>query len=236
MEAIGEAVTEGRTGDLDAAHRRLLDLWSPIGVSGDPQHRCSLAHYLADPYDDPAEALTWDVRALDAADTVTEQRVREHHAGLRVDAFILPRISTSPTTAAGSALSRLPASTSRRPRRTFPTSLRISAVTSCVPPCRKWPRPSPGGITPGETGLRDHLPGVRPPAGTPRPAELPGRVGQPPWPTLPIEPTSTEEPPPSVTGREAAPGQLRVTDLVSLGGVTTRPVIRTPEPPVSFSG
>ncbi|MGW0783630.1 hypothetical protein [Streptomyces sp. NPDC002913] len=32
----------------------------------------------------PAQALAWDVRALDAADAVTEQRVQEHHAGLRI--------------------------------------------------------------------------------------------------------------------------------------------------------
>ncbi|MEU1214538.1 hypothetical protein ACFYSH_09060 [Streptomyces sp. NPDC005791] len=87
MEAIGRAVTEGRTGDVAAARRKLLDLWSAIGVTGDPLHRCSLAHYLADLHDDPAQALAWDVRALDAADAMTEQRVSDHHAGLRIAAF-----------------------------------------------------------------------------------------------------------------------------------------------------
>lgn len=87
MEAIGRAVTDGRTGDVAAARRKLLDLWSAIGVTGDPLHRCSLAHYMADLHDDPAQALAWDVRALDAADATTEQRVRDHHAGLRIAAF-----------------------------------------------------------------------------------------------------------------------------------------------------
>nr|WP_050776851.1 hypothetical protein [Streptomyces sp. SPB074] len=87
MEAIGRAVAEGRTGGIVSARRKLLDLWSRIGVTGDPLHRCSLAHHLADLHEDPAQALAWDVRALDAADAVTEQRVQEHHAGLHIAGF-----------------------------------------------------------------------------------------------------------------------------------------------------
>jgi len=87
MEAIGQAVVEGRTGDILSARHKLLTLWSEIGVTGDPLHRCSLAHYLADLYEDPAQALAWDVRALDAADAVTEQRAQEHHASLHIAGF-----------------------------------------------------------------------------------------------------------------------------------------------------
>ncbi|WP_446045079.1 hypothetical protein [Streptomyces olivaceus] len=87
MDAIGQAVSEGRTGSTLSARRKLLGLWSAIGVTGDPLHRCSLAHYLADLYEDPAQALAWDVRALDAADAMTDQRVQEHHAGLRIAGF-----------------------------------------------------------------------------------------------------------------------------------------------------
>jgi tetratricopeptide (TPR) repeat protein len=87
MDAIGRAVTEGRAGDIAAARHKLLDLWSTIGVTGDPLHRCTLAHYLADLYEDPAQALAWDVRALDAADAVTEQRVQKHHASLHIAGF-----------------------------------------------------------------------------------------------------------------------------------------------------
>ena len=54
---------------------------------GDPFHRCTLAHYLADLYEDPAESLVWDVRALDAADALTEQRAQQHHASLHVAGF-----------------------------------------------------------------------------------------------------------------------------------------------------
>ncbi|MFF2195821.1 hypothetical protein [Streptomyces sp. NPDC058157] len=87
MEAIARAVTEGRTGDPASARRALLDLWARIGVTGDPLHRCSLAHHLADLHADPAEALAWDVRALDAADAVTGERARQHHSGLRIAGF-----------------------------------------------------------------------------------------------------------------------------------------------------
>ncbi|GAA2558158.1 hypothetical protein [Streptomyces levis] len=87
MEAIGQAVVEGRTGDILSARHKLLNLWSEIGVTGDPLHRCSLAHYLADLYEDPAQALAWDVRALDAADAVTERRAQEHHASLHIAGF-----------------------------------------------------------------------------------------------------------------------------------------------------
>ncbi|OEJ32967.1 hypothetical protein [Streptomyces subrutilus] len=87
MDAIGRAVTEGRAGETAAARQKLLGLWAAIGVTGDPLHRCSLAHYLADLYEDPAQALAWDVRALDAADAVTEQRVQEHDAGLHIAGF-----------------------------------------------------------------------------------------------------------------------------------------------------
>ncbi|MFD6115264.1 hypothetical protein ACFWG0_34935 [Streptomyces yangpuensis] len=87
MEAIGHAVAEGHAGNSASARQKLLSLWAEIGVTGDPLHRCSLAHYLADLHEDPAQALAWDIRALDAADAVTEQRVQEHHAGLHIAGF-----------------------------------------------------------------------------------------------------------------------------------------------------
>ncbi|MBU2695283.1 hypothetical protein [Pimelobacter sp. 30-1] len=87
MEAIGDAVLLGREGDPEPARRALLALWRQIGVTGDPFHRCTLAHYLADLHDDPASALMWDVRALDAADALTDERAQQHHAGLRVAGF-----------------------------------------------------------------------------------------------------------------------------------------------------
>lgn len=87
MEAIGKAVLLGREGDTEGARRDLLAIWSKIGVAGDPFHRCTLAHYLADLYESPAEALIWDVRALDAADALTDERAQQHHASLQVAGF-----------------------------------------------------------------------------------------------------------------------------------------------------
>lgn len=87
MEAIGKAVVLGREGDTASARSDLLAIWQQIGVTGDPFHRCTLAHYLADLYDDPAEALIWDVRALDAADGVTDERAQQHHANLHIAGF-----------------------------------------------------------------------------------------------------------------------------------------------------
>lgn len=87
MDKIVTAVTLGRAGDVDSARRGLLDLWDEVGVAGDPFHRCTLAHYLADLQDDPAEALIWDVRALDAAGELTDERAQQHHASLQVAGF-----------------------------------------------------------------------------------------------------------------------------------------------------
>lgn len=87
MDAIGTAVLRGREGDTGSARRDLLDIWFEIGAAGDPFHRCTLAHYLADLHESPAESLIWDVRALDAADALSDERAQRYHAGLRVAGF-----------------------------------------------------------------------------------------------------------------------------------------------------
>ncbi|RBO86616.1 hypothetical protein [Nocardia puris] len=81
MNAITAAVERGRAGERDAARTELTALWREIGPLGDALHRCALAHYLADLHDDPARALTWDIRALDAADSVTDEQVAAAGAG-----------------------------------------------------------------------------------------------------------------------------------------------------------
>ena len=87
MAEIGAAITAARSGEVDEGRRRLTELWETVGASGDPLHRCTIGHYLADLYDDPAEALVWDVRALDAADTLTDARAQQHDASLQVAGF-----------------------------------------------------------------------------------------------------------------------------------------------------
>ncbi len=87
MAAIHAAVAAGRGGDVAAARSGLLAVWAQVGVLGDPLHRCTIGHYLADLYDDPAQALAWDVRALDAADALTDARAQQEHASLQVAGF-----------------------------------------------------------------------------------------------------------------------------------------------------
>ncbi|MFC4105593.1 hypothetical protein [Micromonospora zhanjiangensis] len=87
MTAITEAVAQGQAGDRETARRRLTEIWATIGADGDPFHRCVLAHYLADLQDDPADELTWDLRALAAADSLTDERAQRHDSGLSVAGF-----------------------------------------------------------------------------------------------------------------------------------------------------
>lgn len=68
LTRIGQVVMLHHGGDREEARSRFLDLWSEIGESGAPLHRCTLAHYLADTQDDPGDELAWDLRALSAAE------------------------------------------------------------------------------------------------------------------------------------------------------------------------
>ncbi|WP_069817092.1 tetratricopeptide repeat protein [Streptomyces sp. TP-A0874] len=68
MTRIGQAVMLHRAGDREEARNRFAWLWEELGEEGDPVERCTLAHYMADTQDDPVQALTWDLRALAAAD------------------------------------------------------------------------------------------------------------------------------------------------------------------------
>ncbi|MGW1726047.1 hypothetical protein ACWCQK_24280 [Streptomyces sp. NPDC002306] len=74
LTRIGQVVMLHHGGDREEARRRLLDLWTEIGAHGDPLHRCTLAHYLADTQDEPDDELAWDLRALTAAEELTEER------------------------------------------------------------------------------------------------------------------------------------------------------------------
>jgi Tetratricopeptide repeat len=87
MTRIGQVIMLHHAGDREEARDRFLDLWGEIGEDGDPLHRCTLAHYMADTQDDPADELTWDLRALSAAEELTDGRVAEHHHSLAVRAF-----------------------------------------------------------------------------------------------------------------------------------------------------
>ncbi|RPA12789.1 hypothetical protein [Gordonia sp. OPL2] len=87
LARITAAVGAFHNGDHTAARADMIDLWGEIRPDGDPFHRCVLAHHLADMVTDPAEALMWDTRALDAADVLSDERVHTHHESLQVAAF-----------------------------------------------------------------------------------------------------------------------------------------------------
>ena len=74
LSRIGQAVMLHHGGDREEARGRFLQLWAEIGEDGDPLHRCTLAHYLADTQDEPTDELAWDLRALSAAEELTGVR------------------------------------------------------------------------------------------------------------------------------------------------------------------
>ncbi|MEV2235052.1 hypothetical protein AB0H69_41710 [Streptomyces phaeochromogenes] len=99
MTRIGQVAMLLHGGDREEARGRFLDLWTEIGEDGDALHRCTVAHYMADAQDDPSDELAWDLRALSAADTLTDgstdgatdaqtdARITDHQQSLAVRAF-----------------------------------------------------------------------------------------------------------------------------------------------------
>jgi hypothetical protein len=75
---IGEAVQLNHRGEREAARREFSAIWEEIGgEQGDPLVRCTLAHAMADAQDDVREELVWDLRALVAAELITDQQLAE---------------------------------------------------------------------------------------------------------------------------------------------------------------
>ncbi len=87
LTRIGQVVMLHHAGDREEARHRLLALWAELGEDGDPLHRCTLAHYLADTQDDPADELAWDLRALTAAEELTGDRLPWHEGAAAVRAL-----------------------------------------------------------------------------------------------------------------------------------------------------
>jgi hypothetical protein len=74
MAAITAAQQAALSGDRDRARTLFAELWAQVGDDGDPLHRVTLAHFMADVQDGPAQELHWDRRALAAADVLTDDR------------------------------------------------------------------------------------------------------------------------------------------------------------------
>lgn len=75
MAGIGRGIELQMAGDHAAAQKLFVELWDRIGASGDALHRCGLAHFMADVQDDVEAELWWDLRALEAAGELTDERV-----------------------------------------------------------------------------------------------------------------------------------------------------------------
>ncbi|MCZ4103162.1 hypothetical protein G3I60_42480 [Streptomyces sp. SID13666] len=87
MTRIGQVMMLLHGGDREEARTRFGRLWEEIGEDGDPLHRCTLAHFMADTQDDPEDELEWDLRALRAADGLSDERTGRHHESLAVRGF-----------------------------------------------------------------------------------------------------------------------------------------------------
>jgi tetratricopeptide (TPR) repeat protein len=87
MTRIGEALALSQQGRRDEARAAFSAVWDEIGPDGDPLHRCTLAHHMADVQDDPADELAWDQRALAAAESITDERAAGAGATGPVAAF-----------------------------------------------------------------------------------------------------------------------------------------------------
>ena len=77
MAEVGRGIALSQRGERDAARALFTQLWCEVGPQGDPLHKCAVAHWMADLQEELDDELTWDLRALEAADAVTADRARE---------------------------------------------------------------------------------------------------------------------------------------------------------------
>jgi len=87
MTRIGQAMMLLHGGDREEARNRFGAIWDQLGPDGDPLHRCTLAHYMADAQDDPDDELAWDLRALTAAEGLDEDRLARHDSAAALRAL-----------------------------------------------------------------------------------------------------------------------------------------------------
>lgn len=87
VDRILLAVAQHHRGDVAGARAAFAALWRDIGPEGDPLHVVTFAHHYADTHDDPAQRQEWDLRALAAADALTDERAQRYAASLQVRGF-----------------------------------------------------------------------------------------------------------------------------------------------------
>ncbi|MHB1474201.1 MAG: tetratricopeptide repeat protein [Dermatophilaceae bacterium] len=78
MTRIGKGLELSQQGEREAARAVFAQVWSDMGgEGGDPFHRCALAHSMADVQEDVHDELLWDLRALEAAHLITDERAAQ---------------------------------------------------------------------------------------------------------------------------------------------------------------
>jgi hypothetical protein len=87
MDRIVSAIGRLHSGDREGAREAFAQIWSAMGEDQDPFHVCVLSHYMADAQDEVSCELEWDLRALEAAERVTNGRAEAHHASLSIESF-----------------------------------------------------------------------------------------------------------------------------------------------------
>ncbi len=88
MARIGRGIELSQRGDRAAARGLFAEIWDDIGgEAGDAFHRCALAYSMADVQDEAHEELMWDLRALAAADAITDDRAADAGVAAPVAAF-----------------------------------------------------------------------------------------------------------------------------------------------------
>jgi hypothetical protein len=87
MARISAAIATLHAGERERARECFAELWSELGENGDPFHVCTLAHFMADAQDDVHAELEWDLRALAAAERVSDGRAKAYHADLAIKSF-----------------------------------------------------------------------------------------------------------------------------------------------------
>ncbi|KAB8189438.1 hypothetical protein FH608_040345 [Nonomuraea phyllanthi] len=86
LTRIGQGVElHHHRGQPDAARDLFAQIWDDIGgEQGDPLHVCVLAHAMADVQEDVHQELEWDLRAIAAADRITDERAAQAGVTLSV--------------------------------------------------------------------------------------------------------------------------------------------------------
>ena len=75
MGRVEEGIALVHAGRREEARRLFNRLWPEVQTLDDAFQRCTLAHFMADVQDDPREELRWDLRALEAAELLDEERL-----------------------------------------------------------------------------------------------------------------------------------------------------------------